>query len=113
MGPLARVIYNRLAAGHAPAVQCHRALLPSVATGGAVTQHEEQRTTPYNTFANKGLTPTPICSPSSAALQAALNPPKGSWRYYAVTQKDGTESFATTAAQERANEALARRRGLQ
>ena len=78
-----------------------------------MTPQDERLVTPYNTFVNKGLTPTPISSPSSAALQAALNPSKGSWRYYVVTQKDGTESFATTEAQQRANQALARRRGLQ
>jgi UPF0755 protein len=121
MAPVARVLYNRLAAGlplrAAATVRFAERLAGGSGgdggDGGALTQQEEQRPTPYNTFVNKGLTPTPICSPSSTALRAALNPPKGSWRYYVVTEKNGTESFATTAAQERANEALARRRGLQ
>jgi UPF0755 protein len=112
MAAVARVIYNRLIAG---------VPLQSVATlryaehrdGGVVTPADERLSTPYNTFANKGLTPTPICTVSSEALRAALHPAQGSWRYYAVTGKDGTESFATTRAQQRANEALASRRGIE
>jgi UPF0755 protein len=112
MAPLARVIYNRMAAGMP---------LPSSATvriaqhrdGAPVNERELQGQASHKTFDKDGLAPIPICLPSAAALRAALNPPRGSWRYYAVTQRDGTESFATTAAQERANEALARRRGLQ
>ena len=66
---------------------------------------------PYNTYLNKGLTPTPICFPSRAALQAALNPPAGSWLYFVVVQSDGTEAFADTFAEQQANEALAKQRG--
>ena len=112
MASVARVIYNRLAAG-VPLESAATLRYAEHRDGGAVTPQDEQLVTPYNTFVDKGLTPTPISSPSSAALQAALNPSKGSWRYYVVTQKDGTESFATTEAQQRANQALARRRGLQ
>ncbi len=111
MGPLARLIYNRLDASMP--VPSSTARSPQRPAGGGATERSEQRSTPYDAFKIKGLPPTPVGSPSSAALQAALNPPKGSWRYYVVTQRDGTESFATTAAQERANEALARQRGLQ
>ncbi len=112
MGPLVRVIYNRLAAG-LPLTSSATVRIAPRRNGTPVTQNEGRGTASNKTLAKKGLTPIPICSPSSAALQAALNPPRGSWRYYAVTQKDGTESFATTAAQERTNEVLARRRGLQ
>jgi UPF0755 protein len=112
MAPVSRVIYNRLAAGMP---------LQSEATlryaehpdGGTVTPQDERAPSAYNTFTNKGLPPSPICSPSAAALRAALNPAKGSWRFYVVTAKDGTESFATTEAQHRADQALAKQRGLQ
>ena len=37
---------------------------------------------PYNTYANKGLPPTPISSPSVSAVLAALNPKKTDCVYY-------------------------------
>jgi UPF0755 protein len=112
MGPVTRVIYNRLAAGMP--LQSDAALrFAEHRDGGAVTPDDERLVSGYNTFTNTGLTPTPICSPSATALRVALNPPTGSWRYYVVTGKDGTESFATTEAQHQADLALAKKRGLQ
>ncbi|HWF22300.1 MAG TPA: endolytic transglycosylase MltG [Acidimicrobiales bacterium] len=112
MAPVSRVIYNRLAAG-IPLQSDATLRYSEHRNGGAVTPQDEQQSTAYNTFTNKGLTPTPICSPSAVALRAALSPAQGSWRYYVVTGKDGTESFATTEVQNRADQALARQRGLQ
>jgi UPF0755 protein len=77
-----------------------------------VSAKDLQLVSPYNTYLNKGLTPTPICFPSRAALQAALNPPAGTWLYFVVVQSDGTEAFADTFAQQQSNEALAKQRGL-
>ena len=37
---------------------------------------------PYNTYQNKGLTPTPISNPNLASIEAALNPKKTSCFYY-------------------------------
>jgi UPF0755 protein len=65
--------------------------------GGTVTQAEEQDTTPYNTYLHTGLTPTPICVPSEAALSAAVSPPQGTWLYFdLVTAEKGTMVFSTT-----------------
>ncbi|HUD16953.1 MAG TPA: endolytic transglycosylase MltG, partial [Acidimicrobiales bacterium] len=80
--------------------------------GGTVTSADEQLRTPYNTYLNHGLTPTPICFPSKASLQAALHPPAGSWLYFVVVESDGTEAFVDTFAAQEANEALAKQRGL-
>lgn len=40
------------------------------------------RKSPYNTYLNKGLPPTPIASPSVASVLAALNPKKTSCIFY-------------------------------
>ncbi len=111
LGPVARVVLNRLHAGM-PLQMDSTVLYAEGRDGGPVTSADLQTVTPYNTYPNKGLTPTPICFPSQAALQAALNPPPGSWLYFVVVQSDGTEAFSDTFAQQQANEALAKQRGL-
>jgi UPF0755 protein len=111
MGPVARVIYNRLAQGMP--LQMDSTVLYSLGQdGGTVTPADEQLDTPYNTYLHSGLTPTPTCVPSMAALAAALSPPPGHWLYFVVVKKDGTEAFSDTYAGQMANENLARSRGL-
>lgn len=50
---------------------------------------------PYNLRINKGLTPTPIGSPSLSALQAVANPDKTNYLFF-VAGDDGKTYFATT-----------------
>jgi UPF0755 protein len=96
LGDVARVIFNRLAAGMR--LDMTSTVLYSLGKdGGPVTPKEEQITTPYNTYLHAGLTPTPICTPSVQALRAAVDPPAGSWLYFdLVTQKKGIMDFAST-----------------
>jgi UPF0755 protein len=111
MGPVARVIYNRVAQG--TPLQMDSTVLYSLGQdGGPVTPADEKIQSPYNTYLNQGLTPTPICIPSPAALAAAVSPPPGSWLFFVVVDKSGTEAFADTYAEQRANEQLAQSRGL-
>jgi len=111
LGPVARVIYNRLARGM-PLQMDSTVLYALGQDGGAVTHADEETPSPYNTYLNTGLTPTPICFPSLAALAAALHPPAGQWLYFEVVSENGTEAFADTFAQQLANEKLAQERGL-
>jgi peptidoglycan lytic transglycosylase G len=111
LGPVARVIYNRLAAGMMLQMDS-TVLYAEGRDGGTVTSTDLALQSPYNTYLNTGLTPTPICFPSQASLTAALNPPPGSWLYFVVVKSDGTEAFADTFAEQQANEALAKQRGL-
>jgi len=111
MGPVARVIYNRLA--RHTALQMDSTVLYALGRdGGPVTRADLRTSSPYNTYLNKGLPPTPTCFPSEAALTAALHPPEGPWMFFVVVQKDGTEAFSVTYADQLANEALARQHGL-
>ena len=68
--------------------------------------------TPYNTYLYSGLTPTPICTVSKAALKGVLNAPAGSWLYFTLVSKQGKMAFSTTFAQQLKNEALAAQRGI-
>ena len=111
LGPVARVILNRLA-DDMPLQMDSTVLYAEGRDGGTVTAKDLQLATPYNTYLNKGLTPTPICFPSPSALQAAIDPPAGSWLYFVVVQSDGIEAFADTFAEQQANEAVAVQRGL-
>ena len=76
LGPVARVILNRLHDGM-PLQMDSTVLYAEGRDGGTVTPTDLRLQTPYNTYLNTGLTPTPICFPSAAALEAALDPPAG------------------------------------
>ena len=111
MPDVARVIYNRLATN--TPLQMNSTVLYSLGQdGGTVTAKDLALQTPYNTYLNVGLTPTPICIPSPQALSAAVHPPPGSWLYFVLVKKNGTEAFADTYAEQLANEALAKARGV-
>ena len=111
LGPVARVILNRLR-NNMPLQMDSTVLYSEGRDGGPVSAADLKMQTPYNTYLNKGLTPTPISFPSRASLQAALNPPPGNWLYFVVVQADGTEAFADTFAEQQANEAVAKQRGV-
>lgn len=103
-GKVARVVYNRLAKGMK--LEMTSTVLYSLGQdGGPVTPAEEQITTPYNTYLHAGLTPTPICTPSAAALAATVSPPTGPWLYFdLVTAKKGIMVFSATFTGQRAAE---------
>ena len=50
---------------------------------------------PYNTYVNKGLPPTPISNPGYDAIKAALNPKSNPYIYF-LTGKDGEMHYAKT-----------------
>lgn len=41
---------------------------------GAISLEEKQSNSPYNSYKNKGLPPTPICSPNIEYIKAVINP---------------------------------------
>ena len=108
---VARVIYNRLAIGMN--LQFDSTVLYGLhLSGGSPTLAQLAKLTPYNTYLNPGLPPTPICAPNAVALSAALNPLPGPWLYFVTVQADGIEAFSVTYQQQLANETLAAERGL-
>ncbi len=82
---------------------------PTVEYGLGIRQTKEQPLTyaqvntpsPYNTYLNSGLPPTPIASPGRASLEASANPPDTEYLYF-VARYDGTHVFSKTLAEHEA-----------
>jgi len=99
-GKVARVIYNRLEGEET------NGLLQVDSTinyamdrqlGVALTNEDLQLNSPYNTYKNPGLPPTPIEAPGAAAIEAATHPTDGGWYYYVtVNLRTGETKFAKT-----------------
>jgi UPF0755 protein len=62
---------------------------------GPLTSADLLLNSPYNTRLNKGLPPTPINSPGTAALDAVLHHPDGPLLYFVTIDKAGHTAFAT------------------
>ena len=94
---IARVIYNRLQ--KKKPLQLDTTIVYIYKTKGKLTTTSQQRSvdSPYNTYRNTGLPPTPIAAPGEKAVEAALSPTKGSWLYFVTTDpSNGAMSFATS-----------------
>jgi len=57
---------------------------------------------PYNTYLNRGLPPTPIGNPGYAALEAVFNPTPSSYLFY-ITGRDGNFYYAADFDKHRLN----------
>ena len=109
-GKIARVIYNRLNQNIKLGLDSTVNYLldkPVITT----TDADRGRPGGYNTYSFKGLTPTPIGSPSPEAIQAALQPPAGDWVYFVRCEKNGLSCFAVTWDEHRQNVAKAQANG--
>lgn len=93
-GKVASVFYNRLKAG----MPLQSDATMSYVTGGEVTADDLKTQSPYNTYLNKGLPPTPICTPSLASIKAALSPDKTDYLYFLIIEKGdySNHTFSTT-----------------
>jgi UPF0755 protein len=65
-------------------------------------QDIRQIDSPYNTYKNKGMPPSPISSPGLPALEAAMNPQKTSCLFY-IHDRNRTIHCAQTADQHQRN----------
>ncbi|MBD2112693.1 MULTISPECIES: endolytic transglycosylase MltG [Cyanophyceae] len=82
---------------------------PTVEYGLGIVQTPEQPLTwtqvgtpsPYNTYINPGLPPTPIASAGKASLEAALAPEATDYLFF-VARYDGTHVFSRTLAEHEA-----------
>ncbi|MFQ4135828.1 endolytic transglycosylase MltG [Nodosilinea sp. PGN35] len=82
---------------------------PTVEYGLGIVQTPEQPLTwtqvgtpsPYNTYINPGLPPTPIASAGQASLEATLSPDTTDYLFF-VARYDGTHVFSRTLAEHEA-----------
>lgn len=66
-----------------------------------LTYDQVSTPSPYNTYVNAGLPPTPISSPGVASLEASLAPAETEYLYF-VARYDGTHIFSRTLAEHEA-----------
>ncbi|WP_101068932.1 endolytic transglycosylase MltG [Roseovarius salinarum] len=70
--------------------------------GRGLRQSELRAPTPWNTYVNFGLPPTPIANPGRASIEAAVDPAETDYRYF-VADGSGGHAFARTLAEHNAN----------
>ena len=58
---------------------------------------------PYNTYLNTGLTPTPIANPGMSSIEAALKPNDTNYYYYVLNPETGSHVFASSYDEHAAN----------
>jgi UPF0755 protein len=70
--------------------------------GRGIRRSELDGVTPYNTYKNDGLTPTPICNPGRASIEAVLNPAQTEDLFF-VASGNGGHVFAATVEEHNRN----------
>jgi len=70
-----------------------------------ITQEDYQGVqSPYNTYINPGLPPSPIANPALASIQAAISPEQHDYYFFRTScANDGTHIFAKTLDEQIAN----------
>ena len=94
-GLVAAVFLNRLNQGMK--LQTDPTVIYGIGKGfdGNLRKADLRKDSPYNTYMNKGLPPTPIAMPSKESLMAAVRPAQSKALYF-VAKGDGTSHFSQT-----------------
>lgn len=108
---IARVIYNRLAAGEMLGIDATVIYALGTRTQ-ELTKTDLALDSPYNTRLHDGMPPSPIGSPSRESLVAALNPAEGDWLYYVLADENGGHYFTDSYADFQRVERESREKGL-
>ena len=96
---ISSVIYNRLTnPTNFPYLNIDAALV--YITGNPdLTEADKAIDSPYNTYLYPGLIPGPICNPSRASLDAALDPAATGYYFYAYDPATASHHFSATYAE--------------
>lgn len=94
MRTVAGILWSRIALGMALQVDATFEFLLGK-TSAELTIEDLKMDSPYNTYTNRGLPPTPIANPGLTAIEAVLNPIETEYLYY-LTGNDGEFYYAET-----------------
>jgi UPF0755 protein len=108
---VARVVYNRLAAGMPLQLDSTLNYVLSERKGHLTTA-DLRNPSAYNTYTHRGLPPTPIDNPGERALTAALHPASGDWIYFITIDKAGHSAFTASYQEFLQLKAKAKRDGV-
>ena len=95
---IASVFYNRLADSSYLRLESDATILydTDYRSKGELITDEQINASPYNTYRNYGLPPTPIANPGMASLEAALDPETTNYRFFVFDKQAGVHRFSTT-----------------
>ncbi len=96
---MARAIYNRLSQDMPLQIDASVYYAAGKAFTEPLFQSDLDSDSPYNTYINTDVPPTPIAAPGEKALRAALAPAAGDWLFWVRTDHDGVigaHTFSTT-----------------
>jgi len=105
-GTVSRVIYNRLATPM-PLQMDSTINYPLDRQQITTSDADRARPGPYNTYIAPGLPVSPIGTPSTEGINAAVQPTPGPWVYFVKCQPDGTSCFALTFEEHQRNRTAA------
>jgi len=101
---IASVIYNRI--NKNMSLQIDATILYIVGHKDKLYNKDLKIKSPYNTYLNKGLPPSPICNPGTKSINAAVHPPITDYLYYLLNSKTNEHIFSKTYAQHSKNVSL-------
>ncbi len=108
---ISSVIHNRLVDERA--LQIDATIIYALGENpGRVLERDLEIDSPWNTYLNVGLPPTPIGGVRTTSLAAAARPAETSYYYYVVVDFDGTHGFSETLEEHNEKVAKARDEGV-
>lgn len=94
------VIYNRLTNEKGfPYLQIDATIVYALGGKSPLTPEDLKLDSPYNSYQNSGLPPTPISNPGLSSILAALSPAETAYYYYALNPATGEHHFSKTLAE--------------
>ncbi len=92
---IAGILWKRIAKGIPLQVDASIVYFTGKKSGDYLSQDDFKIDSPYNTYLNKGLPPTPISNPGLDSIRAAIHPTATSYYFYLTDPQGGFHPAAT------------------